>query len=683
MAEKIDDIIAQTEDLKKEAAEYRAQFETKWREQERFYYGLQWKYNEQRPVKNHIFSIVETEIPILTDSMPGASFLPNEEENTQDAEMLESSVKWTEQQQEVLLKDPLSVRSQLITGNGWQYIDYDHDAEDGEGACQIHNINWRLVYIDPAANDLDSANYAVVELPMRVADAQRKWPEKKKLIEPISDKQEFENSVQEFLDPEKWNPPDASLDATRSRYSGKDMTFMTHIFMRDYTMIRVPDEITQPEILKEADQFIQGINPDISKYEDHEAHYNEHDAFKRQWAAQALQVSPEELTDDDIELLKGASEEVGLVIQIIEDHKEMHKVLHEKNPKGQMPKYENFWRLVVKNQDRLIYDGEPDVDDGMIPLVPFYDYKTEDSPYAVGAVRNLVDAQKSYNEMDWAEYESLMLVSNPGWVIDEESGVDETTLTNERGIIIKKKVGTEASRLDAGQSNPQLTERKQNDYLEMQSIEGVNDATQGKSPSDDPSGVAIRRLQQQSIGRIRLKTRCYERYTVKRRNKLIASRNVKFWSTERKLRLYDESGQIKFVDFSPERIRDLKYEVTIVPGSIAGVDKEQIYAMMERLLTAGIIDKKMFFKSVDVPNKVAILESIEESDEVMQQLQQVSQQVEQQAAEIERINKQNEKLEKQLDIAPEISQRDEVIELLTEENNQLKQIIQPPEEQPV
>jgi hypothetical protein len=289
----------------------------------------------------------------------------------------------------------------------------------------------------------------------------------------------------------------------------------------------------------------------------------------------------------------------------------------------------------------------------MYPVVPFYAYKDETSFWGTGEVKNILPIQKSLNEMDWAEYAGLRLVANPGWIADESSGVDESTLTNEQGLVVIKKQGTEVRRLEAGQISPQLGARRDSDIQSMQDISGINEATMGEAPTGDPSGVAIKKLQQQAIGRIRLKSRSYEEYSIPRRDKLILSRVVKYYSTERKLRIEDDFGQISFISFDPEEVKDLKYDLHLNPGTTAGLDKEAVYQLMTGLAQNQVIDPKTYIQAIDIPQKGKILQSIEENDEKNAMLEQL----------------QSENLQMKAQFAPETLSEDE-IKLLKEQESQ-------------
>ena len=78
---------------------------------------------------------------------------------------------------------------------------------------------------------------------------------------------------------------------------------------------------------------------------------------------------------------------------------------------------------------------------------------------------------------------------------------------------------------------------------------------QGAQPGGVTAAKAIERLQQQTNGRFRLKTNSLALYSIPREAKLIASRNAKYWTTERLMRVTDNStGQVNLIKFDPEQI---------------------------------------------------------------------------------------------------------------------------------
>ena len=79
--------------------------------------------------------------------------------------------------------------------------------------------------------------------------------------------------------------------------------------------------------------------------------------------------------------------------------------------------------------------------------------------------------------------------------------------------------------------------------------------------------------------------------------------------------------KIRFVNFDPSRLADLKYEVRAVPGGSGLSNKAGILATMKELLTAGAIDFKTFLEMTELPNKGRMLQRIEEQEAIQQQLE--------------------------------------------------------------
>lgn len=609
-----------------ESAEYRKQFEEKWKEYERFYNGKQWQYNERRPVKNFIFSIIEGEVPILTDSRPSVDVIPLEESMYDQAKILSSAIQSVLEDNSIQLKNSEAIREALKVGTSHFYVDYDPDAKNGQGNVVIKVIDWKYCYPDPNASDIDECAYFGIKYPVREEDAKRKFSAFADVIKGNS-ANEYTNSVNSFIRPDVWDGLGGRDQ--QSEYKKLDgMVDYCELWLKDYEREPIPEEVTTEEIAKEAEEFIQGIAPDITKDEDHDAHIAAHSEFITLFVAQALQIAPEMVTEKDIEALK-QDPQVGLIITIAMDHIEAHEEYKKVNPDGTRPKYSNNLRLIIKIGENIVYDDDAPVNDGLIPLAPVYCYKNSKSYWATGEIHNIIDAQKCYNEIDWHELQGLRLNTNSGWLVDEESGVKSENLTNDPGIVITKKKDGNVQRIPAGEVSPQLLQRKSVDTQAMEIISGVNEASQGRRPTGITAAQAIKYLQEQSVGRIRLKTRYFEEYTLVRLGKLIASRIVKYWNTERILRLYDDNGKIKFIKFDPKIIEGMNYDIKVVPGSTVGIDKETIFNLMSGLLDKGLISPKVFFQVNDVPYRTKILEEIEANDQMTMMIQQLQMENEQ------------------------------------------------------
>jgi hypothetical protein len=604
-----------------EAKAYKSsRLEEKRRECEEFYSGIHWK-DKKRTFKNLVFPLVEQEVSVLMDSVPGIDVLARREEREEDSKILEESIHFTLEQQAFFLKLTMAMRSALKVGDGFHYVDYDPDADNGQGMTTVKTIPWRHVFLDPAASELDEAAFVGIKFPARIEELKRRFPDYADKIVPGGAEVESYSTSEGRED--RFNFESGKSDPSE-RYKLSGMAMLEEAWLRDYQMVPIPEEETAKEIEKETEEFFKGINPDIGRFEDHAKHNEAHHAQIYSIVGEALQIDPSAVTPADIENAK-QDPELGLIITLIEDHMKIHEEYGKINPKGEKRKYAEGIRLVMKIGKVIVYDGSAPVDDGMVPLVPYYCYKDEESIWGTGEVENILPAQKSFNEMDFAEYESLHLTSNPGWVVDADCGVDPSSITNKRGQVYVKNPGKEFRRLESGQTNPQLSMRKLSDQQFMEIISGINEASQGRRPGGITAAKAIERLQQQTNGRIRLKAASLALYSLPRLGKLIASRNAKYWTTERLMRITDRvTGEVKRVVFDPERIKDLEYDIRVTQGSLAGTDKEAVSEVMAAYVDKGWIPPKVYFQAIDVPNKKKILEALDEADQVQATLQQLA-----------------------------------------------------------
>lgn len=615
-------IVEKCDRLRAEGEKFYKTFEEDKREQERFYRGDHWKFEDpsNRP-KNHIFQVVESEIPLLMDPMPSTDILAHDDENFGDhALVLKAGKDHVYRQQNLFIKDAQMIRQALKTGTGYQFVDFDPEGERGEGTITVKNLARKQVIRDPAADNIDQARYVFIDVPCSDDDGRRRFPKTWDEIAENGDQFLFA-SVKGAL--EKFNVMGGTKKEA-NRFDSKDIKFIEMCFLKDNTLEAIPADETQAEIAEESAELMNGKNPDITRYEDHVAHIRGHMEQKEIILAEAaltMGLDPAAMTPQDIENLKASDPNIGLILSIIDDHIEMHKMYldsMEESENGKRPKYPNGIRLVIKTGKTVHFDGAPEVDDGLVPLVELECYKDEGP--AEGVIKNLIPMQKTINEMDAKELKGLKVAANPGWLVDKQSGVDPDSLTDEDGIVVQVEQGTMAQRLQPGQVSVQLEQRIRRDYEAMNRIEGTGETVFGEAPKGDPSGVMLRRLQQQALGRIRLKSKMVE-VAIYRRDLLILSRIMKYWSTERKLRTEDANGAIRFVKFDPRMMENFTYELAISPGSATGMDNEAIAQTYKELLLAGLIDLKSYAILTNIPKKQDLIAILEEKDQMAIELQ--------------------------------------------------------------
>lgn len=624
-------------EVKKELSEFRAPFEKVWKLYDDAYYGKQHKTGEDvKTVKNIIFKVIEGEVPILTDSMPGTSVIANLEDRQIDADILGKAVNYVYQDQNLPLILPTVVRSMLTSAPGYLYPYWNQDADGGEGKVEYKKLPWESVYLD-GASTIEQSERALIEIPMRRSAIIRAWPEFKEQLEElkgtantIAEDAAFESRDVEGKKTEMGKP---------KQYSAKDILKFCETWIKTYDLQEIAPEKTEAELAKEKEQLLKGEAPDVGKWENHAKHEQAHLATRAEVLAQ-LQLPP----DAPIELVGQAVEQIlqqnpeaeallqiPLIVTVIDNHLSEHADLKKLNPESKEPKYGDGWRVVKSVGDIVVYDG-PNPEyiekrDGHIPIVPFYAYK-DDSIYGFGEVKNILDIQQTLNDADWRQLEGLRVSSNTGWITDHEADVAEKSLTNKPGIVIKKKKGTEVRRLEAGIVSPQLQERKLSDKMTIEEVSGINEASQGNLPSS-ASGIAIRQLQNQSIGRIRLKDRYLQHYSMRRLALLTSVLIVNHWTVEKQLRLRSDNTNVEQFVFDPIKVQDLEYTIDIASGSMAGIDKDSLNALYLNFLNGGHITFEDFLLVSDFPKKEILLSRLSERNQQAQEMEQIKQTIKQ------------------------------------------------------
>jgi len=340
-----------------------------------------------------------------------------------------------------------------------------------------------------------------------------------------------------------------------------------------------------------------------------------------------------------------------MLLKIIENHIEEHVTLQKENPKGGRLKYPGGWRVLESIQDKVLYDGASRYEHNEFPVVPFYCYK-DNSIYGFSEMRNLVDPQRMQAVMEYKEYKGLQKVANPSVAVFKDSGLTKDDVTNEDGAIWEINMGSKPpTHIQPGQVSEQVSRFSQKKSDKMRDISGVNEATQGKMPSPNASGVSLERIQTQAIGRIRLKDRLNEHYSVKRMGTLIASNIVQFWTTERVLKLEDTPEGKQQLMFNPLEMEDLEYEIEIAPGSMAGVDKGAYNTMLLGLMNSQQITLEQFLEVAEIPKTDKLKELVSTEKQKAEQMQAL----------------QMENLQLKSQLAPE-SLSDEELELLESSN---------------
>ena len=639
--------LALSDKVKRECKRYRKQFESEWKDYDDAYYGKQHKTGEKhKTVKNELFRIIEQELPVLTDSMPSTLLTAKKSIQQQATDILQKGMEFVYKEQNLQLMLPSLLRSSLISAPGIMRVKYNPDADSGDGKIELIEMDWKNVYLDGNAKTLESSSRAHFEEDIRRDELASLWPEKYDEImgqkgKDLDDLRDHEGSV-DYDGGDNAGPKGAPKS-----HRAEDILKYGETWVKSFELEAIPDEETQDDIAKENALLESGEPPVINKYEDHDAHMAGHAGIREQLISSVgldPNLSYDELEQQVNQLVEQNPEAKEILfkglasIKIIDNHNEEHTEFKKLNPKGQRPKYKDGWRVIKRVGKTLLYDGPNAEQNGMIPLVLFYCYKDK-TIVGFGEIKNTIDAQRSLNTMDYAEYQGLKLNGNSGWIKDEEAGIVDTQLTNEQGLVVTKKKGTEVRRLEAGQVSPQFAMRRQNDKDSISSLAGQNEQSMnGAMPSGNVSGVTVTKLQTQAVGRIRLKNRNLDYYSMARLARLVCSLILNHWSEEKTLRFRNDQAEIEEFIFNPLEMQDLEYQVEMSPSSMAGVDKDAVNAFYMSIFLQGSIDLNSFLAVAEIPKKEILMKLMQGRDAQTQETQQALEQLQAQLQQIQTEN---------------------------------------------
>lgn len=615
--------------VKEDLSDFRKQFEGSWKRYDNVFYGDIWQHGQYRPFENEIAPILIQQVAKITDSQPGVVISSQDPDHEDKAENLSKSVEWVMRNQKFTSLYPALQLAAHRSAPGYMWIDFDHFACDGDGEITFEQLDWDQVYIDGMGESCR------VELKRSKSKLKQMFPKFAEQIDELEgDKGSYgsENGGRETRDTNKKH--------RRQRpkpYQSKKILKLIYTFEKDLSLEKIPAEDTEEELVKEREAIAEGRAPDIRRYQDHDAHYQDHMQDRAEvmeffgLAPDAPFEEAEQLAEQIAQESQGEAEDVTemiLRLKVIDNHLEEHQILKEENPNSQRPKYPGGYRVVKTiGEGLVVYDGKNEFDHGKIPLAILKCYD-DGTAHGFGEICNLYDTQAMSAEMLWKTWKGLKRVANPSMIIDIETELGEEDISNEDGAKYFLPRGTDIRFMQPGQISNQVVGFVNERTEKMRQISGSYDASQGEMPSGNASGVTVKRLQMATDGRQRLKERQSFDSFFKFVAEITASNIIQFWTTEKVLDVEDYEGEKRQVLFSPFGLHELKWEAKIAPGTLAGVDKDMVNGLYYALLVAGAIDVPMFAElAQDIPRIEKLAEMMGEKQQTQAQLEEMQAQI--------------------------------------------------------
>jgi len=618
------------EKVKTDLTKYANQFFTKNREHERAYYGDVWENDTQyKPVENLLFKAIETEVPILTDGLPSMTATSDDPAYKAQADNMGKAIGYVNKQQNLAVMMPVLVRQSLIGGNGWVHEFFDANAKNGDGEICREVVHWEDVMVDGACMLIEQAKKARFIVPRSRQWLMMTFPKYAKKLKEMKGKDVQEGPI----DNEGRETVDIRGRGKRRRpnkYSDEDTLQLCHTYVKDYTMVTIPEEVTAEELEKEAQALMGGGAPDIKKTQNHMAHNIQH-LRERGMILQPFGLPPETPFEDVAEYIGQLSEidpnadfgPLMLTLKILDNHMEEHLVYYNENPQSKMFKFKDNWRVIKTVGKLVVSDEANEYEHGEIPLTPFYCYK-DATIYGFNEIENCIDSQRMISEMTFKEHKGLLRVANPWVYANVASGLKKEDITNDDGLIFILPDDGEIKHVEPGQISPQLSQFADGRARNIEDISGNNEVSQGKMPSPNASGVTVERLQLRAIGRHRLKIRTNMHYSLARMGRLTYGNITQFWTTEKKIGIEEVDGFSQQILYNPLDMQDIEMNIEMDEDTMAGTDKEAFTGLMYAMLANQQIDLVTFLTVTDIPKKNQLLKMVDDSQQkaqIMQELQ--------------------------------------------------------------
>lgn len=567
------------------AKDARKERDASWVEYWDFYNGKQWSgtnLKKSPPNVNILRAIVQTILPIMTDTSPSFGMVARDPNDYDFAELFVNVVRvwWSKRHMNHVLVETLM--DSLVTDVGILKVVWNPDLDDGRGDVEVTVRDPKHVYVPRTAIDFDrNCPYVIDEFFLSRGKLTLQFPDHKEAIEKCPTYNVLnEDASDKDMRVRVVSPTDRDLSAPDNKDSGADTL---------------------------------SANQDLRVWE--------------VWLDDDTVIEEEEINQD--------TEEAETVQKKKYPHGRMITMLPE-----------------APKPDAIVQDVANPYRDGEKPFARFIDTLIPRSFYGDGEIGPVMDTQKMLNKtfktiFDWAN-----MMSNPCWIIDNNSGVDPDMITNAVGQIIVKNPQTVVARQDAPGIPPQMFELYHTLMQLADTQSGVHDVTQGRKPAGVTAAQAIETLQEAAQTRIRLKERNLL-VSLTRLGRLVVSRMMQYYTEPRIIEMtgrdesegvwpsyvkffVDQGGEEGDIRYSPvtQKIEydegqekyvegDAKaglpslgeFELEVTTGSSMPYLKEQRSSQAMQLFGMQAIDQKALLDVLEFPEKDQVINRMKQEGE--------------------------------------------------------------------
>lgn len=534
------------------------------------YVGKQWDMNKPSfktvPVTNIIWGIIEYEVPLMTENKPIMRAHPRSNSDLPYAEGATKGLEYVWDSNDMTFRLPFIMRDVLIFGDTFLKVYWDYEIEE----IIIDDVEPDYLYPEPFQSDIKKCKYVIHAEPRAMYDVAEAYPNGK-----FVKQEDISSPLAEAIDEEVNNymhETQESLEAEGETVSPEGRMFAGRALVKEMWI----DDKT----MLSRKQVIQGPTGE-----------------------------PLWDVDDDGEF------------KLDDDGQRIPKyilVKERKYPHG---------RFIVWSGGILLADMPSPYEHGRAPYVHFHNVKVKRSFWSYGDPYQLIAIQQQLNKRK-AQIDFMAdQTGNSIWVVDADAGVRRHQLTNQPGLVVYKRPGTDVHR-EPGPPIPQyMFENLKALEKEAEFVSGVQGVITGEKPGSVTAGTAIAELIERAMVRIKEKVK-YMESSIVDLGRMSMSYMRQYWEDTKEFQiigstLQNAQGESRTVEFSGKSL-SMDPDIKVVAGSTMPTSKTTKFEQAVIMLNSQVIDRQEFLEYIEYPNAEAVLQRLNQQEKEMQQMQQQS-----------------------------------------------------------
>lgn len=317
----------------------------------------------------------------------------------------------------------------------------------------------------------------------------------------------------------------------------------------------------------------------------------------------------ETVTEDEEEVQETTAEDGSTTFELVTVKNKVEKL---KYPGG---------RRICFCGNVILEDGPNPYAHQQFPYAEEYNYLDDMSFWGMGEIENLESLQKEFDKRKSQIADNANLMGNPTWILDANSGVRPSSVSNAPGKAIRKTPGSEVRR----DSPPELPRYVLDSYeatrRDIQDVSGIHEALQGRFGQGMDNYSAMRQAVDQAEMRPRKKIR-HQMSALRRLGRLMLALYMQYYPEERWRRILGDEkvdamlasrGQTE-LEFPLEEIYEM-YDVFCETEIMTRNTRDLYRERMKELFGMQAVDIPALLEAFQVENRDKILARMGLSEE--------------------------------------------------------------------